>query len=154
LGVEAYFFNKRERAIDTSSIKIFKDKNLDDLLEDVYDNSVQTSERIDKLIDQLADLIEKPEHANIIVPLIKEYLEVDISNDKQLIEIAKIVQRLESAYVRSPDEGGGSGPQLSDNEKNQIRQKIDAFKEEKEEDLKELKKKKEDVVDDVGENKS
>lgn len=89
----------------------------------------------------MAELIEKPEHANIIVPLIKEYLEVDVSNDKQLIEIAKITQRLESAYVRA-DEPQSGGPQLSDSEKNAIREKINSFKEEKEQDLKELKKEK------------
>lgn len=122
------------------------------MLEDVYENSVKTSERIDKLIDQLSELIEEPEHANIIVPLIKEYLEIDISNDKQLIEIAKIVQRLESAYVRAPDEGQSGGPQLSDNEKDQIRNKIKSFKEEKEDDLKELKKKKKKAANEVNEN--
>lgn len=136
--------------IDTSNINVFPGKSLGDLLEDIYENSVEKQERIDGLIDQLADLIEKPEHANIIVPIIKEYQEIAVKNDKQLIEIAKITQRLESAYVRSSDnDEANSAGQLTNAEKNQIRNIVGDIREEKEEELKELEKKKKEAVDKV-----
>lgn len=138
-------------AIDTSNINVFPGKSLGDLLEDIYNNSVEKQERLEGLIDQLADLIDEPEHANLIVPLIKEYEEVAVQNNKQLIEIAKITQRLESAYVRSSDnEESVSAGQLSDAEKNQIRNIVGDIREEREEkELKELEKKKDEAVDKI-----
>ena len=135
--------------IDTSEIKVFPNKSLSDLLEDVYQSSSERRDTIQKLIDQLADLIEKPEHANIIVPLIKEYLEVDVSNEKQKIEIAKIVQRLESAYIRADDSKSSTGAVITDAEKDEIRKMVGSYGDERKKELKELDKKKEEVLDNV-----
>lgn len=113
------------------------------------------SRKIEGLVDQLADLIKKPEHATVIVPLIKEYLEIDISNDQKLVEIAKVVQRLESAAMRaSPEQApGGGNAQLSENEKNQLREIAKELREGKEEELdqelKQLEDKKDEALDEI-----
>lgn len=79
-------------------------------------------------------------------------MEVDVSNDKQLIEVAKIVQRLEAAYARSSEEVGGGSSQLSSAEKDQLRGLVNDFKQEKDEDLERLKEEKTKALDELNED--
>lgn len=51
----------------------------------------------------------------MIVPLIKEYLEISVKNDEQLIKMATIIQR---ALNSSSSDDGGFG--ISDEEKAQL----------------------------------
>lgn len=73
--------------------KIFKDLSFNDLLTRIWDNSVKKEEQISDLIKQLAPMVKEPGDAMIIVPLLKEYMEVAIKNDEQLIKMAAIVQK-------------------------------------------------------------
>ena len=49
--------------------------------------------QISGLISELKPLINDIGDATLIVPLIKEYMEIGIRNDEQLIKMATIVQR-------------------------------------------------------------
>ena len=53
--------------------------------------------------------------ATVVVPLIKEYLEIGVKNDEHLIKMAAIVQRAQS---RSTD--GSSEMLLTEEEKKQL----------------------------------
>ena len=72
---------------------IFKDKTFSSLLEDIYKNANRKEKEIKALIDQLKPMIQEPGDAMMLVPLLKEYMELAIKNDDALIKMAGIVQR-------------------------------------------------------------
>ena len=73
---------------------IFKEKRFSDLLEEIYDNQKRKEKQISGLIGELRPLIQDTGDATIIVPLIKEYMEIGVRNDDQLVKIATILQRI------------------------------------------------------------
>ena len=77
-------------------ITLFQGKKLSDLFEEIYNNSVTKKNQIKGLVEQLYPLIEGIGDATLLVPLIKEYMEIGVKNDEQLIKLAQIVQRLGS----------------------------------------------------------
>jgi hypothetical protein len=138
--------------MDPDAIKAFGDKSLGDVLQDIYDKSKDTSRTVNGLIDQLADLMENREHALVLVPLIKEYLEIDVKNDEKIVKIAQIVQRLATGIDM---EGGGGVGELSDGEKSQLRELAKEVGRDKDRDLKDKARgavreiQKEDEIEDV-----
>lgn len=79
---------------------IFGKKTFSDLLEEIHDNSTTTRSQVKALISELKPLIESIGDATLIVPMIKEYLEISVKNDEQLIKMAAIVQRMENAAAK------------------------------------------------------
>ena len=98
---------------------IFKKKKFSDILSEIYDNQKQKQQQISILISELKPLIQDIGDATLIVPLIKEYLDLGIKNDEQLIKIATIVQRM----VKS-SENNGTGELISEEEKVQLMKEI------------------------------
>ena len=84
-------------ALDTT---IFGKKTVSDVLKEIYDNSRNKEKQINALIGELKPLVENIGDATLVVPMIKEYLEVGVKNDEHLIKMLAIVQRME---------GGGKG---------------------------------------------
>ena len=84
--------------------KIFKGKTLSNLFEEIYSNSVNTKSQVKALIADLKPLIENIGDATLVVPLIKEYMEIGVKNDEHLIKLATVIQRLESASMKSTTE--------------------------------------------------
>jgi hypothetical protein len=78
------------------------------------------------LISELKPLVQEIGDATLIVPLIKEYLEISVKNDEQLIKMATIVQRIMSNNANSNGDGFG----ISEEEKAQLLAELDKFKEE------------------------
>jgi hypothetical protein len=72
---------------------VFKKKKFSDILSEIYDNQKKKETQISGLISELKPLINDIGDATLIVPLIKEYMEIGIRNDEQLIKMATIVQR-------------------------------------------------------------
>ena len=81
---------------------IFGDKKFSDILEEIYNNQKKKSEQVTALISELKPLVNEIGDATLIVPLIKEYLEIGVKNDEQLIKMATIIQR---AVNNTNDEG-------------------------------------------------
>lgn len=79
---------------------IFRDKTLSDLFGEIYDNSVSTRGQVKGLISELKPLIENIGDATLIVPMIKEYMEIGVKNDDALIKLATIIQRIESSQSK------------------------------------------------------
>ena len=73
--------------------------------------------QLDVLTRELVTFIKDGDTAVQIVPMLKEYLEINVKNDDQLVKMAGIVQRLISTEQKagSEDEYG-----LSEEEKNQL----------------------------------
>jgi hypothetical protein len=105
-------------------IEIFKGKSFSDLMKDIYSNSSKKDRQINMLIGELRPLIKNVGDATIIVPLIKEYLEVGVKNDEHLVKLAAVVQRLVSTSNRVQAETGNSW-MLSEEEKKQLMGELD-----------------------------
>ena len=97
---------------------LFVDKTFSDLLRDVYSNTKKKETQINTLIDQLKPLIRNMTDASLMVPLIKEYLEISVKNDDNLVRLTGIVQRL--LVVSNKDKTDELG--LSDAERSQLLQ--------------------------------
>lgn len=80
--------------------EIFKGKSLSDLFGEIYDNSKETKSQVKALIGELKPLIESIGDATLIVPMIKEYMEIGVKNDDALIKLATIIQRIEIAQTK------------------------------------------------------
>tara|TARA_S200002703_G_scaffold79392_1_gene68327 strand:+ start:168 stop:503 length:336 start_codon:yes stop_codon:yes gene_type:complete len=102
---------------------VFKKKKFSDILSEIYDNQKQKQQQISILISELKPLIQDIGDATLIVPLIKEYLDLGIKNDEQLIKVATIVQRM----VKS-SENNGTGELISEEEKAQLMKEINKLK--------------------------
>ena len=96
--------------------EIFEGKSLSSLFEDIYKNTEYNRKQLDVLTKELVQFIKDGDTAVQIVPMIKEYLEINVRND-DLVKMAGIVQRLISAEGKAgaEDEYG-----LSDEEKQQL----------------------------------
>jgi hypothetical protein len=95
-------------------------------MKDVYDNSKKKDRQINMLIGELRPLIKNVGDATVIVPLIKEYLEVGVKNDEALVKLAAVVQRLISTNNRVQAETGNSW-MLSEEEKKQLLGELDTI---------------------------
>jgi hypothetical protein len=96
--------------------ELFKGTTFADLMSDVYHNSKKKDRQINQLIAQLQPLIKNASDATIIVPLIKEYLDVAVKNDDHLVKLTAIVQR----YISTKQTISGADSLLSDDEKQQL----------------------------------
>ena len=72
---------------------IFGKKKFSDILNEIYENQKKKEKQITGLISELKPLISDIGDATLIVPLIKEYMEIGVRNDEQLIKMATIIQR-------------------------------------------------------------
>ena len=72
---------------------VFGKKKFSDILNEIYDNQKKKEKQISGLIAELKPLISDIGDATLIVPLIKEYMEIGVRNDEKLIKMATIIQR-------------------------------------------------------------
>ncbi len=84
--------------------EIFKGKTLSDLFGEIYDNSKETKSQVKGLIGELKPLIENIGDATLLVPMIKEYMEIGVKNDEHLIKLATVIQRIETAAAKGDGE--------------------------------------------------
>jgi len=74
--------------------KIFDDKSLSDVFRDIYNNSMNKQVKIDTVLDSTKDVLKDVTSASLLLPMIKEILEISVKNDEQLVKLAAIWQRL------------------------------------------------------------
>jgi len=86
-----------------SDKEIFNGKKLSDLFEEIYTNSRETKSQVKGLIGELKPLIENIGDATLLVPMIKEYMEIGVKNDEHLIKLATVIQRLEAIQSKGGD---------------------------------------------------
>jgi hypothetical protein len=89
--------------MDFNTITLFGKKTFADLLKEIHTNSSNKEKEIRNLIDNLKPFINSAGDAVIIVPLIKDYLDVSVKNDDLLIKMAGIVQRAMNSNAGSDD---------------------------------------------------
>lgn len=100
-----------------SDYKVFKEKSLADIFEDIYNNSADNKKQLDVLIREVVQFIKDGDTAIQLIPAIKEYLDIKVKNDEQLVKMASIVQRLVVGEQRGSSEVEFG---LSDSEKSEL----------------------------------
>lgn len=98
--------------------EIFGKTKFSDLLKDIYDNQKKKDRQINLLIADLKPLITGINDAAILVPVIKDYMEVSVKNDEHLVKLAAVIQRM----VSTKNEEGNSF--LTDEEKDALLKEI------------------------------
>jgi len=96
--------------------ELFKGVSFADLMSNVYHNSKKKDRQINQLISQLQPLIRNASDATIIVPLIKEYLDVAVKNDDHIVKLTAITQR----YISTTQTISGESSLLSESEKKEL----------------------------------
>ena len=101
--------------MDSLNQILFDDKSFGDLLKEIHGNQKKKAKQLASLIAELRPLVQSLGDATVVVPLIKEYMEISVKNDDQLIKMAAIVQRLSTSTSQN-----GDGGLLTDEEMNQL----------------------------------
>ena len=116
--------------------EIFEGKTLSDVFKDIYDNSKTNKQQLEVLMKEVVGFIKDGDTAVQIVPMLKEYLEINVKNDEQLVKLATIVQRITAAEKRITSDDSEFG--LSEAEKEQLMSVIET-------DVQELQIKKDEI---------
>jgi len=116
--------------------EIFEGKTLSDVFKDIYDNSKTNKQQLEVLMKEVVGFIKDGDTAVQIVPMLKEYLEINVKNDEQLVKLATIVQRITAAEKRITSDDSEFG--LSEAEKEQLMSAIET-------DVQELQIKKDEI---------
>jgi len=98
-------------------IEIFGGKSFQDLTEDIYNNAKLKKTQIDLLIQEAHSHIKSSGDIVVVLPIIKEMMEVAIKNDEHLVKLASVIQRIITKSQTSGDDDGGL---LSDKEKEEL----------------------------------
>ena len=101
---------------------IFKNKKFSDVLEEIYNNQQKKDQQVTALINELKPLISDIGDATLVVPLIKEYMEISVKNDDLLIKMAALAQRV---MQTTTSEGTLT---ISDEEKEQLLAAVNELK--------------------------
>jgi hypothetical protein len=120
----------------SNDYEIFEGKTLSDVFKDIYDNSKTNKQQLEVLMKEVVGFIKDGDTAVQIIPMLKEYLEINVKNDEQLVKLSTIVQIITAAERRSSDSGDEFG--LSEAEKQQLMDAIES-------DVQELQIKKDEI---------
>ena len=100
--------------------EIFEGKTFQDLTKDIYENTSKRKVQIDLLISEIHGFITTIDDVVMIAPIIKEYMDIAVKNDEQLVKLAGVLQRIISKSTGGDEES----MLLSDQEKQDL---IDAL---------------------------
>jgi hypothetical protein len=106
--------------------EIFGNKKFSDLLKDIYDNQKKKDRQINLLIADLKPMLNNIGDAAILVPAIKDFVEVGVKNDEHLVKLAAVIQRAMSNKTEE------SSSFLTDEEKEALLRDIQDIQQEQE----------------------
>jgi hypothetical protein len=86
--------------------EIFPGKTLAQLVEEVYNKHKSQDSTIKSEILRLADMIEGPGDAIVLVPMIKGLLDSSLKNDEVLMKILGAFQKSAESKDKSVEDGG------------------------------------------------
>jgi len=101
----------------SNDYEIFKGKSLSSLFQDIYENQNYNRKQLDVLTKNITAMVKDGDTAIQIVPMIKEYLELNVRNDELLVKLATVVQKIISAEGKGESESEFG---LSETEKQEI----------------------------------
>ena len=131
--------------------EIYNGKTFSSLVRDIYNNSSNKKDQINQLIKDLRTMVKDVGSATVMAPMIKDYIDVSVRNDEQLIKLSAVLQRFING-TKSEEGGGAFG--LSDKEKeqllNNVREEIDEMAKHETEVDQDLEDLKNQVLDEDG----
>ncbi len=77
-----------------SDPEIFEGKTFSSLARDIYSNSSHKRDQINQIIKDLHTMVKDVGSATVVAPMIKDYLDVGVKNDDQLIKLSAVLQRV------------------------------------------------------------
>ena len=89
----------------SEDFKIFDEKTFSDLSKDIYNNSKLKKTQLDLLIQEAHGYINTVEDLVVVMPVIKELMEVAVKNDEHLVKLAGVLQRIMTRSTGISDEG-------------------------------------------------
>lgn len=104
--------------------KIFDDISFSDMAKEIFNKKKEKDKQISALINDLKPLVKNVSDAAMLVPLLKEYMDISVKNDEVLVKLIAIVQKLITNDVKV--EAGEYG--LSKEEKAQLLGEAKALK--------------------------
>ena len=123
----------------SQNYELFEGKTLSSLFKDIYENSIHNKKQLEVLVKEVAGFIKDGDMAIQLIPMIKEYLDINVKNDEQLVKLATVVQRL----IAAENKGGAEAEfGLSDKEKEQLLTSIDEV-------VVDIQKKSDKISDDI-----
>jgi len=81
--------------MEEQSKEIFKGKSISDLAQEIYEKHKEQDQALKSRINQLADMVESPGDAIVIVPMLKGYFDSSLKNDEVLMKMLQIFQKQE-----------------------------------------------------------
>ena len=110
--------------MDFKEIEIFDGKTLSELFQEIHSNSEEKKNKIVTLIEDIRPMIKNVNDAMVLVPIVKEYMDVSVKNDENLIKLAMVIQRIISkqSELNSSNEYG-----ISEEEKRKLISEAETF---------------------------
>jgi hypothetical protein len=110
--------------MDLSSFEIYKGKNFGQLCKDIVTNQNQKHDQLDVLINELREFVKTANDAIVIIPLIRDYFDIGVKNDEQLVKLAAVIQRI----ISRGNEGDNDSPlMLTDEERKQLMSEVESI---------------------------
>lgn len=100
-------------------IEIFEGKTFSSLVKDIYFNSSHKKDQINQLIKDLRTMVKDAGSATVIAPMIRDYIDVGVKNDDQLVKLSAVLQRIINGGGGGDSDSGGEFS-LTDEEKKQL----------------------------------
>jgi hypothetical protein len=86
-------------------ITLFGDKSLADLFKQIHKHNKDTDKQINELIEAMKPMINNAGSVVMIMPTVKDLIDVNVRNNDQLIKMASIAQRAASSNNSSESNG-------------------------------------------------
>lgn len=99
---------------------IFDSVTFSDIAKEIYTKKKEKDTQIQLLIQELKPFVKNISDAAMLVPLIKEYMEISVKNDEILVKLSSIIQKL--IVSDNANASGDSEFGLSAEEKKQLLQ--------------------------------
>ena len=81
---------------DFNEVKLFGDTSLSDVFQQIHKNNKKIDKQIDGLVNALKPLINSAGEAVMVMPTVKDLIDVNVKNNDQLVKMAGIAQRASS----------------------------------------------------------
>ena len=87
-------------------------------------NQNQKRDQLDVLINELREFVKTANDAIVIIPLIRDYFDIGVKNDEQLVKLAAVIQRI----ISRGNEGDNDSPlMLTDEERKQLMSEVESI---------------------------
>lgn len=89
-----------------NDFELFKGKMMSALFQDIYTNQNQKKRKIGDIINDVKELIKKPEDITTVGPLIRDLLDTSVKNDEHLLKLAHVAQKIMLADNKTDGDEG------------------------------------------------